>query len=163
VPTFAWLARFGTDFDRLTAAQKAAFLTAVAQFVEDLRTGGELRQGLRVKGVRGAPGVFEMTWADDGRATFQFGEPAVEGEPHIVWRRIGSRHLQPAVSARVRTGPRATATPLLRPPLMTCGRTLAWRAGAKVARGPARRSASPPNGLVHHWQQWAYRVAVGSG
>jgi hypothetical protein len=29
--------------------------------------------GLRVKGVQGAEGVFEMTWADDGRATFEHG------------------------------------------------------------------------------------------
>jgi hypothetical protein len=93
VPRFAWLARFGVDFDRLTPAQKVAFLAAVAQFVEDLRTGGQLRKGLRVKGVRGAGGVFEMTWADDGRATFQYGEAVVEGEPHIVWRRIGTHEI----------------------------------------------------------------------
>ncbi len=89
MPTFAWLARFRVDFDGLTAAQQAAFLVAVAQFVEDLR-GGRFRKGLRVKGVRGAPGVFEMTWADNGRATFQYGEPIVDAEPHIVWRRVGT-------------------------------------------------------------------------
>ena len=42
-----------------------------------------------MKGVQGAPGVFEMTWAEDGRATWQYGEPIVEREPHVVWRRIG--------------------------------------------------------------------------
>jgi hypothetical protein len=93
MPTFAWLARFGADFDRLTPAQQAAFLVAVAQFVEDLQRGGQVRKGLRVKGVKGAPGVFEMTWADDGRATFQYGEPVVEGEPHVVWRRVGTHHV----------------------------------------------------------------------
>lgn len=93
MPTFAWLARFGADFDRLTPAQQAAFLVAVAQFVDDLRTGGQFRKGLRVKGVRGAAGVFEMTWADDGRATFQYGEAVVEGEPHVIWRRIGTHDI----------------------------------------------------------------------
>ena len=34
---------------------------------------------LRVKGVQGAEGVFEMTWADDGRATFEHGS-AVHAE-----------------------------------------------------------------------------------
>ena len=90
MPTFAWFARFGADFDRLTPAQRAAFLEAVAQFVDDLRAGNQFRKGLRVKGVRGAGGVFEMTWADDGRATFQYGEAVVEGEPHVIWRRIGT-------------------------------------------------------------------------
>jgi hypothetical protein len=93
VPTFAWLARFGADFDRLTPAQQAAFLAAVAQFVEDLRKGGQFRKGLRVKGVQGATGVFEMTWADDGRATFQYGEAVLEGEPHVIWRRVGTHEI----------------------------------------------------------------------
>lgn len=39
----------------------------------------------------GAAGIFEMTRADDGRATFQYGAAVAEGEPHIVWRRIGTQ------------------------------------------------------------------------
>jgi hypothetical protein len=39
VPTYEWLARFGIDFRGLTPDQQAAFLAAVAQFVEDLRQG----------------------------------------------------------------------------------------------------------------------------
>jgi hypothetical protein len=93
VPTFAWLARFGADFDRLNPAQQAAFLAAVAQFVEDLQTGGQFRKGLRVKGVQGASGVFEMTWADDGRATFQYGDALLEGEEHVIWRRVGTHDI----------------------------------------------------------------------
>jgi hypothetical protein len=90
MPTFVWLARFGADCDRLTPAQQAAFLAAVADFVEDLKAGRQFRKGLRVKGVKGASGVFEMTWADDGRATFQYDDPVVEGEPHFIWRRVGT-------------------------------------------------------------------------
>ena len=90
MPTYAWLARFARDFDLLSADQKAAFLTAVAQFVEDLARGEGFRKGLRVKGVKGAGGIFEMTWADDGRATFVYGVPVKEGEPHVIWRRIGA-------------------------------------------------------------------------
>ncbi len=93
MPTFRWLPRFGADFDRLTPSQQAAFLVAVAQFVEDLRGGGRFRKGLRVKGVKGATGVFEMTWADDGRATFQYGKSVVEGDPHVIWRRIGTHEI----------------------------------------------------------------------
>ena len=90
MPTFAWLARSRADFDRLSPAQQAAFLAAIAQFVEDLRDGGQLRKGLRVKGVQGATGVYEMTWAENGRATFQYGDAMVEGEPHVIWRRVGT-------------------------------------------------------------------------
>lgn len=90
MPTFAWLARFGVDFDALSPEQQAEFLVAVEQFIEDLRSATGFRKGLRVKGVRGATGIFELTWADDGRATFEYGESIVAGKPHIIWRRVGS-------------------------------------------------------------------------
>lgn len=90
MPTYAWLARFGVDFAALDPTQQRAFLDAVAQFVEDLRAGRGFRSGLRIKGVRGAPGVFEMTWAPDGRATFQYGDPVVADQPHVIWRRLGT-------------------------------------------------------------------------
>jgi hypothetical protein len=35
-------------------------------------------------------GVFEMTWAPNGRATFEYGEPLQEGHVHVLWRRIGT-------------------------------------------------------------------------
>jgi hypothetical protein len=89
VPTFAWLARFGADFDALSDDQQAAFLAAVALFVTDLR-GGSFRPSLRVKGVKGASGMFEMTWAADGRATFEYGGEIVSGQTHIIWRRVGT-------------------------------------------------------------------------
>jgi len=87
------LARFAVDFDSLSADQKAAVLTAVAQFVEDLRRGEGFRKGLGVKDVKGASGIFEMTWADDGRATFEYGDPVSEGDAHIIWRRIGAHKI----------------------------------------------------------------------
>ena len=90
MPTYAWLARFGADFERLTPTQQAAFLAAVEQFVEDLQRGGAFRKGLRVKGIQGARGIFEMTWAADGRATFEYGDEVTEGERHVVWRRVGT-------------------------------------------------------------------------
>jgi len=93
VPTFAWLARFGADFDRLSPAQQTAFLAVIVQFVEDLRDRGQFRKGLRVKGVQGATGVLEMTWADNGRATFQYGAAIVEGEAHVIWRRVGTHDI----------------------------------------------------------------------
>ncbi len=90
MPTFAWLARFGTDFDALSPTQQADFLLAVTQFVDDLRSATGFRKGLRIKGVKSAPNIFEMTWADNGRATFENGEAIIPGEPHIIWRRVGT-------------------------------------------------------------------------
>jgi hypothetical protein len=90
MPTFERLARFDRDYDGLTEAQKQAFRAAVQKFVTDLQRGDGFRKGLRVKGIRGAAGQFELTWADDGRATFSYGESRIGGEPHIVWHRVGT-------------------------------------------------------------------------
>jgi hypothetical protein len=79
----------------LAEEQREAFRIAVRRFVEDLERGSGFRAGLRVKGVRAAPGVFEMTWASNGRATFQYGEPIRAGEPHVVWRRVGTHDVLP--------------------------------------------------------------------
>lgn len=92
MPTFAQTDRFRRDFANLTAEQRAAFRAAAAKFVVDLEA-GSFRPGLRVKGVQGAAGVFEMTWADDGRATFEYGSAVREGEAHVVWRRIGTHDI----------------------------------------------------------------------
>jgi len=85
------VARFAKDFDSLSPDQQAAFLAAVTLFVADLHSGKGFRQGLRVKGIKGAARIFEMTWSDDGRATFEYGDAVREGEPHILWRRIGTQ------------------------------------------------------------------------
>jgi hypothetical protein len=90
VPTYDKTARFKADFRLLDDKQRAAFLRAVDAFREDLSRGQGFRNGLRVKGVQGADGVFEMTWAANGRATFSYGQSLHEGEPHIIWRRIGT-------------------------------------------------------------------------
>ena len=90
MPTFEQLRRFDRDFAALSDAQREAFRSAVQKFVADLQRGQGFRQGLRVKGVRGAPGMFELTWANDGRATFSYGESRSEREAHIVWHRVGT-------------------------------------------------------------------------
>jgi hypothetical protein len=89
MPTFSLADRFRRDFAGLTAAQKAAFRAAAAKLAADLPSQG-FRPGLRVRGVQGAAGVSEMTCADDGRATFEYGSAVREGETHIIWRRVGT-------------------------------------------------------------------------
>jgi hypothetical protein len=89
VPTYERLLRFDRDYASLSAEQKSAFKDAIRKFVADLERGQGFRKGLRVKGVQGSPGLFEMTWAADGRATFSYGRSLRQDEPHIVWRRVG--------------------------------------------------------------------------
>jgi muconolactone delta-isomerase len=93
MPTYETTRQFARDYQSLTEDQRAAFRAAVRKFVEDLERGGAFRRSLRVKGVQGAAGIFEMTWADNGRATFQYGNPIRRGEVHVIWRRCGTHEV----------------------------------------------------------------------
>ena len=90
MPTFKTRPRFRKDYELLSPDEKERFRQAVEKFVADLGRGQGFRSGLRVKRIQGTRGIFEMTWADDGRATFEYGAPVKAGEVHVVWRRIGS-------------------------------------------------------------------------
>ena len=90
MPTYTRLPRFDRDYAALGPQEKAAFKAAVRKFVEDIERGRGFRKGLRVKGVQGSTGVYELTWADDGRATFEYGSSRSAGEPHVIWRRVGT-------------------------------------------------------------------------
>lgn len=92
-PTFERSSSFVKDWGRLSAADRERFKVAVSQFVEDLRSDRLPRPGLRVKRVQGAGGVWEFTFAPDGRATFTYGPEVIAGEPHVQWRRIGTHHV----------------------------------------------------------------------
>lgn len=89
MPTYQARRRFLRDHKALTAEQAAAWEKTLDQFIACLRR-GRFEPGLRVKRVQGYPGVWEMTWAPDGRATFEYGDELRSGEPHIIWRRIGT-------------------------------------------------------------------------
>ena len=69
-----------------------AFLFSRTHFRLDLGIGA-FRPSLRVKRVVGHPGIWEMTFAPDGRATFRYGPELNASDPHIVWRRIGSHEI----------------------------------------------------------------------
>jgi hypothetical protein len=51
------------------------------------------RPELRIKRVQGVPKGFEMTWAPDGRAPWQFGAPIRDGVRHEIWRRVGTHDI----------------------------------------------------------------------
>ncbi|MFI9080937.1 hypothetical protein ACIGW8_31460 [Streptomyces sioyaensis] len=90
MPTFETLPRFTADLQHLAPAQRRRFRRVIlGSFVPDLRT-GLFRPGLRIKGVRVASGVYELTWAPDGRTTWSYGRARVSGARHVIWRRIGT-------------------------------------------------------------------------
>jgi hypothetical protein len=94
VPTFERGSRFDREFRRLSREMQRAFLglEVLPLFIAALRaTPPDFPPQLRVKRVEGSPGVWEMSFAADGRATFEYGAERIPGSPHVVWRRIG-RH-----------------------------------------------------------------------
>jgi hypothetical protein len=94
---FEQTARFRSDRAALSDDQFAEFRRVVAeQFVpaavrHAAQPGSGWPKSLRVKSVRGARGIWEMTWSfagPDGRATFE--ATTIDAEPAIRWRRVGS-------------------------------------------------------------------------
>ncbi|GGV51124.1 hypothetical protein GCM10010245_80430 [Streptomyces spectabilis] len=55
MPTYEALPRFTNDHHRLTPQQRRAFRRAVTAFVDDLRTRGPFRAGLRIKACSAPP------------------------------------------------------------------------------------------------------------
>lgn len=92
-PTYESRPTFTRDLTRLTPEQRKRFLASVADVIEDMLARRPFRPGLRVKRVRGTAHVWEMTWAPDGRATWHYGPELRPGQPHIVWRRIGTHDI----------------------------------------------------------------------
>jgi hypothetical protein len=91
---------FLADYRKLSADERDLFRRAVRQFnvacdrfVEE-RDPSVWPASLRVKAVRGAPGIWEMTWSfagPDGRATWEWTTVTDDDGPRpaILWRRIG--------------------------------------------------------------------------
>jgi hypothetical protein len=91
VPTFERLARFDREFRRLPREMQRAFLEMLPLFVAALKESPPVfSPALRVHRVQGTTGVWEITFAPDGRATFEYGEEIAAGEPHVIWRRVGT-------------------------------------------------------------------------
>ena len=87
---------FETDFKRLKPEHQRAFRDVIRNSFAPacdafaLDPVGAWPASLRVKSMRGAPGIYEMTWSfgsPDGRATFEF--VTIEGIAYCRWRRVG--------------------------------------------------------------------------
>jgi len=93
MPTHDEFNQFLREFEALTREERKQFIKAMKYMVTDMRAGQPFRASLRVKRVQGHPRILEMTWAPDGRATFEYGDEVHAGEPHITWRRIGGHDI----------------------------------------------------------------------
>lgn len=88
---------FKRDYRKLSPDERAEFKRVVLEEFQPALERRESEPGrawppaLRVKGVEGAPGVWEMTWSftdPDGRATWEWIK--IGEETAIRWRRVGS-------------------------------------------------------------------------
>ena len=88
--TFETLPHFEAGWRKLTREQQAAFRAVVLEaFEPDLETADSpFQRILRVRPVAGHPGLFEMIWNRNGRATFSYGPERTAGQPHVVWQDI---------------------------------------------------------------------------
>lgn len=88
--TFETLPHFEASWTKLTREQQAAFRAVVLEaFEPDLMAPDRrFRHRLRVRSVAGHPGLFEMTWNQNGRATFSYGPEREPGQPHVIWQDI---------------------------------------------------------------------------
>lgn len=98
---------FKSDYKRLSADERKLVKAAISEFAlacDAFRSDGTpFPARLRVKAVRGAPGIFEMTWSfagPDGRATWEWIEVEIADDsgdistvPAVRWRRIGSHRI----------------------------------------------------------------------
>ncbi|MCE5230071.1 hypothetical protein LLG95_10800 [bacterium] len=92
MPTYYASKLFKRNFEKLTPGQKLLFMKAVASLVKSLEQ-GRFDKMLRVKRFQGEEGVWEMTWAPNGRALFRYGKEINPGDPHVIWLNVGGHDI----------------------------------------------------------------------
>lgn len=99
MPTYTSHSRFRRDVAKLTLQQRQQLKAALTFFIADLRAMESdddqwFRHGL-VSKLHGTPSLYELKWAQDGRATFSFGDQRQAGRHHIEWHRCGTHDILP--------------------------------------------------------------------
>lgn len=96
---FERTAHFKRDFRKLPEEHKDQFPVAARQFHDAASRAAHgdsdpWPNGLRVKSLQGAPGIWEMTWSKkrpDGRATWEW--VTIDQESSVRWRRVGDHRV----------------------------------------------------------------------
>jgi hypothetical protein len=89
-PTHERTGRFDRDWDALSPSDRGRFREMVTKFVADLEA-GRFRPGIGVRPIEGPSNVYEVAFAPEGRATWEYGEPLLGDETHVIWRRVGTQ------------------------------------------------------------------------
>jgi hypothetical protein len=93
-PTFERLAQFKRDYALLTPPQRQLFRAAVKKFVAPLSTTPpDDSGGPFVQELKDHPGFFELRFSRDTGAIYTFGRAIRQGQPHVIWCRIGTDDL----------------------------------------------------------------------
>lgn len=92
MPTYYASKLFKRNFEKLTPEQRILFMKTVAALVKGLRQ-GRFDKTLRVKRFQGEEGVWELTWAPNGRVLFRYGKEIQPGDAHVIWLNIGSHDI----------------------------------------------------------------------
>ena len=100
MPTHSQKAAFMRAYMRLPHTQRMQFKMALQEFVSallDMESGraNTFPLKLRIKKVKGVEGCWEMTWAQNGRAVFSWGQEQQPGKRHVVWLDIGDHDILP--------------------------------------------------------------------
>jgi hypothetical protein len=101
LPTFSVEDRFRNEYRQLKRWEQDRFTSAWHEFPDALlqwEIDGapglpRFPAALRVKDVNGFPGIWELTWATDGRCTWEYGNKVLPDKVHVVWRRIGGHDI----------------------------------------------------------------------
>ena len=101
MPTFSREHHFENDLRHLKQTERDQFRSALREFIDSLLQWEDVGcpwpppfpAALRIKDLSGYPGLWELTWARDGRCTWRFGSQLLPGKAHVVWRRIGGHEI----------------------------------------------------------------------
>jgi hypothetical protein len=93
MPTYERTEEFLRDLARLTPAQRKQFETAERAMVEGPKANRPFRASLGVERFHRRPNAYEMRWAGDGRALFEFGASPIQGQAHIIWLAAGTHDI----------------------------------------------------------------------
>ena len=87
VPKYEKETGFVAEYEKLTPQQKKQFRTAVKKIIAALDAGNFPGPPLVIK--MSGFSLYEVRWAADGRATFEYRYDTKLNEQIVVWRRIG--------------------------------------------------------------------------
>jgi len=88
MPYYTSLPTFDREFKKLTAEEKLAFMATVRKLIQSLSSGQGI-PGLPLIRKLSGYNLYELRWAADGRATFEYAYDSTLQANKVIWRRVG--------------------------------------------------------------------------